>query len=403
MTKITFNPELHHRPNALGQHSIKIRMTQDRKHKRVEIGYDIEKKHWNPKKKEVRSIHPLHALINAAIKAKIRDFETKCLTAIVSGENTTIDKVLGQKEIGFENSFLNYFSEYLKTLQPSSKITMNSVYNKLKAFKNNISFEDFNPEFVESIRIFLSEKGNIPTTIGLNFIVIKKVYRDGVKAAKINLNKVSPFGELSIKKGKRKIRTKHNVDEIKLMEDAEILLDSPSNIRINNARNIYLLCYYLMGVRIGSMMKMKWSNIQGDRCIYNAAKGGKAINAKIGSKAREILDFYEKTKTKQDDYIFPYLNEIKIENTEAFIVILKNRNVEITRRLNELSALIGLDKKITPHGARHSFAYNARRASNNDIYAVQKALGHSDIVTTQRYFATDETIEADALTDLMFN
>ena len=57
---------------------------------------------------------------------------------------------------------------------------------------------------------------------------------------------------------------------------------------------------------------------------------------------------------------------------------------------------------MTTHVARHSFAYNARKISGNDIYAVQKALGHSSVSVTENYFGSEEVIEADDLSKKVF-
>jgi site-specific recombinase XerD len=88
-----------------------------------------------------------------------------------------------------------------------------------------------------------------------------------------------------------------------------------------------------------------------------------------------------------------------IELRDKIRVMIK----EINKKLKHIEIQLGTGKQITSHIARHSFAYNARIISGNDIYAVQKALGHGSIATTERYFATDSTIEADDLVRKMFS
>ena len=78
-------------------------------------------------------------------------------------------------------------------------------------------------------------------------------------------------------------------------------------------------------------------------------------------------------------------------------------NSNINNQLAELSVELDFDKKITTHVARHSFAYNVRRKSNNDIYAVQKALKHSFTFTTEAYFDAKEEENSDNLAKLMFS
>ncbi len=71
---------------------------------------------------------------------------------------------------------------------------------------------------------------------------------------------------------------------------------------------------------------------------------------------------------------------------------LINRNIELRRAVimnNLLDAQAGITKNLTMHIARHSFADLPRKSQSErgetDIYVIQKAMGHSDIKTTQAY------------------
>lgn len=57
---MTVTPELNNRPNKDGLHTIQIRITHNRKLKRIALEYAIPLADWNPEKKEVRKSNPLH-------------------------------------------------------------------------------------------------------------------------------------------------------------------------------------------------------------------------------------------------------------------------------------------------------------------------------------------------------
>jgi site-specific recombinase XerD len=52
--------------------------------------------------------------------------------------------------------------------------------------------------------------------------------------------------------------------------------------------------------------------------------------------------------------------------------------------LKRLTAKAGIDKRVHPHGLRHTFADELRQ-SDADVVAISKLLGHSSIAVTARY------------------
>jgi Arm DNA-binding domain len=73
MSKISFTPEIYHRPNAEGKYAIMIRVTQNRKSKRITLNIAIELKYWNKEKKEIRKNCPEANIFNALITKTIAD------------------------------------------------------------------------------------------------------------------------------------------------------------------------------------------------------------------------------------------------------------------------------------------------------------------------------------------
>lgn len=400
---ISFTPELHHRANELGLHALMIRMTQNRKHKRREIGYDIEKKYWNIKKKQVRSSHPLHAIINAAIKSKMQELEIEYLKAIPSKETISLNTIYpkAQKDT-LSKSYTDYYANYLKKSVKNGHTAagLGTVLNKLLRFKGEVFFDDINLKFIVEFQNYLKNVlGNNDTTVSYNIFCIRLVYNFAVADEVYIPNGLSPFWNIILKKSKYS-RTKLSTDTIEQIFQVDV---SDRLEAVNHSRNIFCLCYYLLGIRISSMISMKWQNIQGNRCVYFAAKGEKKMDAIITKNAQYILDQYRKPDSKPDDFIFPFLEAGTIVNySDEFTTRIKVIIKRINNNLKIIKDILDLDVKITTHVARSSFAYNARKLSGGDIYAVQKALGHSSISTTEKYFSSDETIEADNLANLMF-
>jgi integrase len=74
-----------------------------------------------------------------------------------------------------------------------------------------------------------------------------------------------------------------------------------------------------------------------------------------------------------------YLGKRGLKNEKVFS--LHNYNVRISRRLQLWCASVGIDKKITFHSERHTFAV-LQLFLGTPIHTVQKLLGHTDIAST---------------------
>ena len=79
--------------------------------------------------------------------------------------------------------------------------------------------------------------------------------------------------------------------------------------------------------------------------------------------ALEMIDFTRKTKTVFSMYSEQYMN----------------------RKLKALCKASGINKEITFHCGRHTFATIYLRNSQNDFKGLQKLLGHSNITETMKY------------------
>lgn len=97
----TFTVELNHKPKADGNYALLLRITEDRKIKRIYTGFDIPKKDWNLKKKEVRRSHPLYSQINK----RIEEIKAQAVTikAEIKGATATVvaDQLKGKSSVSF--------------------------------------------------------------------------------------------------------------------------------------------------------------------------------------------------------------------------------------------------------------------------------------------------------------
>jgi integrase len=161
-----------------------------------------------------------------------------------------------------------------------------------------------------------------------------------------------------------------------------------------------MFAFYTAGMRASDIITLKWSNIQNGRLIYQMHKTGKIHSLKLTDKAKKILSYYGPKKFSE--YVFPFFNS-DIDYADA--MFLPNRISAKTALINKYLKVIAtkaeINKKISTHTARHSFADIARKKTNN-IYNLSKTLGHSDLKVTEVYLASFDEEAVDSTLDEVF-
>ena len=141
---------------------------------------------------------------------------------------------------------------------------------------------------------------------------------------------------------------------------------------------------YSAGLRVSELVNLKISNIYEDVGFLRIlGKGNKERLTPIGKSALKFIKSYQhevrnhmQIKSGQEDYLF--LNRLgsKISRVSVFNLI---KNLALRACIN---------KKISPHTFRHSFATHLIEGGA-DLRAVQEMLGHESITTTEIYTHLD--------------
>jgi integrase len=137
-----------------------------------------------------------------------------------------------------------------------------------------------------------------------------------------------------------------------------------------------LLTALYAGLRAAELAALRWAmlDIAGGVINIRISKMGKGRAVKIHQGLSQILDAWRVTQALGDNAPVFSLDETPIQ---------PNRVGKIARRIALATGL-----PLTAHSLRHTFATHALRRSG-DIYAVSKALGHSELKQTQIYIAAD--------------
>lgn len=271
---------------------------------------------------------------------------------------------------------LEKYQIYLLTVkQKEEKTTVSSyiedIYKYLEYMENNKIKTALDIEY-QNITNYLKylDNNNYETSSIIRKIVSIKLFHKYLSE------------EYKIKDVSSKIinpRLRRKLPNILTIEEVDNLLDIKLNTPFDYRNKAMLELMYSSGLRVSELVDLKLNNIDLDngyvRCL---GKGKKERIIPIGEIAIEYLK----------KYINEYRNSMKkVYYTEN--VFLNNHGKNITRQgffliIKNIAKEKNIDKNITPHMLRHSFATHLLNNGAN-LRTIQEMLGHSSITTTQIY------------------
>ncbi len=263
-----------------------------------------------------------------------------------------------------ENSIESYIRDIRKLQQ----------YCELK--KNNINPDSISLNDLQDFIHWIAEFGLMASSQARLISGIRSFYRYLLLSDQISIDPAELLQQPKI--GRKLPDVLHN-DEIEKLISA-IDLSKPEGQR--NRAIIETL--YACGLRVSELINLKISNLFfNDDFIKVFGKGNKERLVPIGALAKKQINIY--------------LNDIRVhidikKGFEDF-VFLNRRGKALSRVMifnivKDLAERIGLDKNISPHTFRHSFASELVERGA-DLRAIQEMLGHESITTTEIYTHLD--------------
>lgn len=271
---------------------------------------------------------------------------------------------------------LEKYQIYLLTVkQKEEKTTVSSyiedIYKYLEYMENNKIKTALNIEY-QNITNYLKylDNNNYETSSIIRKIVSIKLFHK-------YLSEEYKIKDISSKIINPKLRRK--LPNILTIEEVDNLLDIKLNTPFDYRNKAMLELMYSSGLRVSELVDLKLNNIDLDngyvRCL---GKGKKERIIPIGEIAIEYLK----------KYINEYRNSMK-KGYYTENVFLNNHGKNITRQgffliIKNIAKEKNINKNITPHMLRHSFATHLLNNGAN-LRTIQEMLGHSSITTTQIY------------------
>ncbi|MBQ7706518.1 MAG: site-specific tyrosine recombinase XerD [Lachnospiraceae bacterium] len=276
--------------------------------------------------------------------------------------------------------YVDKYIDYLTEVKKSSGNTISSYKRDLlkmcKYFKSNgiEGVQDLNSTDLSTYIGTLDKQGMSSATISRNIASIKSFF---MYLFKNKVVKEDCADKLKAPKIDKK------VPEILSIEEINLLLNQPSDRTNKEIRDKAMLeLLYATGLRVSELISIKLEDVNLTLNYILCKDVNKERVIPIENAAKHALENYIKNARPDmcgnSDLLFTNLKGEKMTR-QGFWKLIKS-----------YAKRAGIEKDITPHMIRHSFA--AHLVTNGaDLKAVQEMLGHSDISTTQIYLKSRQS------------
>ena len=256
-----------------------------------------------------------------------------------------------------------YSMETYKHYKSSRKRLADFINSSLK--KTDISVQCIDYKFLDAFDVFIKKDFNNVQNTAWNYHKhLRRVLNLAISLDYIDKNPFSKF-KVGLDETHREILS---MEELKRLEDKNIQIE-----RLSVVRDIFIFACYT-GLSFSDIAKLNKIHLQQgtdgkEWIIIDRSKTNNRCRIPILPKVREILKRYE-------DYP-------KISNKDVLLPVLTNQ--KMNSYLKELGDICDINKNITMHIARHTFATTVTLCNGVPIETVSKLLGHTSLKTTQIY------------------
>ncbi|MGN0367468.1 MAG: site-specific tyrosine recombinase XerD [Wujia sp.] len=272
------------------------------------------------------------------------------------------------------------YMDYLNHVKHSSENTIASYrrdLRKLYTFCEERGCSDLtliNGTDLNAYILYLEKKGMSQATISRSIASIKSFYLFLLKNGVVKEDYADALKPPKIEK---------KAPETLTIEEINLLLNQPSRLTPKEIRDKAMLeLLYATGMRVSELINLKITDVNLTMSYILCRDVGKERVIPIENIAKVALENYMKSVRENmcNGSMFLFTNMKGQPMTrQGFWKLIKG-----------YAAKAGIEKDITPHMIRHSFA--SHLVSNGaDLKAVQEMLGHSDISTTQIYLRSRQS------------
>ena len=268
------------------------------------------------------------------------------------------------------------YGAYLAEEKHASQNTISSYLRDVTQFAEYLDHSEgcglleADSDMVRSYMSWMQGRGKSAASVTRFLASVKSFYNYLISTGELNSNPA---------KGVAAAKVERKYPEILTNKEVELFLEQPQCVDAKGFRDHAMLeLLYATGIRVSELISLDLDDL-------NLAAG--FIRCESRGKERIIPLYHTAVKALQD-YVKNIRPQLIADSSEQALFV--NMNGERMSRqgfwkiIKHYQEMAGIQKEITPHTLRHSFAVHLLE-NGADLRSIQEMLGHADISSTQIY------------------
>lgn len=268
------------------------------------------------------------------------------------------------------------YENYLSKVKQASSNTVSSYLRDIRQFaqwlQNNeeTTVVDATQLNISNYLSYLESQGKSGSTVSRNLASLKNFYAYLVSSGFLEK---TPVVDVHVDRGEKKL------PQILTGREIELLLSQPVTIDAKGNRDKAMLeLMYATGIRVTELIELDVDDVNLEQGTVKCS----------GSKKTRVIPLYPGALRALRVYLLEYRDSM-VSNTSETALFVNVNGARMSRQgfwkiLKHYQDSAQINKEITPHTLRHSFAVHLLE-NGADLGSLQELMGHSDISSTQMY------------------
>lgn len=271
--------------------------------------------------------------------------------------------------------YLTEYERYLAERKKASPNTLSSYLRDIRQYLAWLSEEGLTPEQaaqsdVERYIKAQTGKGKSAATVTRSLASLKSFYTYLLGVGRVLVNPA---------KGPAPAKVERKLPHILTAKEVELFLEQPDASDAKGCRDRAMLeLLYATGIRVSELIGLNLDNVNLSASFIRCSSRGK----------ERIIPLYPAAVRALQDYL-EHVRPQVIEHMDEKALFVNMNGERMSRQgfwkiIKHYQETAGIQKDITPHTLRHSFAAHLLE-NGADLHSIQEMLGHADISSTQIY------------------
>lgn len=364
--------------NKKGLCPLNCRITLKKERKQFTTGLFVNPNYWDSKLQKLNSKDPNQKFIAAQMQQIQNKINNISLVFQLEGGQCTVENIYNKyvgKEIKKKEQLHSYYQQYLvrikkligTDIKESTYTKFVYVGNHIAAFikwkfkKSDYPLEELSLQFLDDFEYYLrTEKKQEQITINKTIQRLRTPIKQAISEGYLDKDPFVFYKSKTVRKEVIFLTT----EELQKLEQAVF-----QQKRLSIIQDLFIFCCYT-GLAYTEMFYLEKKNLQlgfdgMDWIQMKREKTQRQISIPILPKAQEIIQKY----SSKNNRIFPPIS-----------------NQKFNSYLKEIADLVGIEKRLTHHIARKTFASTILLFNNVPMEIVSELLGHSNMIITQESY-----------------